>query len=303
MRLEEKTTATLLTILFLASISIAPVLPVVAAPVELAYDDGTCDGNHPEVHVNQYLRQKFLVSDFGLSEDCLVEIVRICWGPYLLPQDFVGVIKLRDHDTGYVVTAASFSYFDIISGWQDYDVSGSDFVSDHFYVELWQTSGFGYICSDDEGTLHYMGETSKDGGVTWSMWASMNFMIRASVTPATIPATVDINPETLNLKSNGPWITAHIGLPEGSVSDIEIASIVLTTEVGGMFLVVDAPTTIDTTLIVKFNRTALVDYLGNEDLDSGEGLKFYDVTLMVTGTLTDGTPFLGSTTTKVIKKG
>jgi hypothetical protein len=48
------------------------------------------------------------------------------------------------------------------------------------------------------------------------------------VAPA-IPATVDIDPDTLNLKSKGKWITCYIELPDGySVEDIDIDSVTLT---------------------------------------------------------------------------
>lgn len=43
-----------------------------------------------------------------------------------------------------------------------------------------------------------------------------------------IPATVDIDPDTLNLKSGGKWITAYIELPEGYDSEsIDISSVKL----------------------------------------------------------------------------
>ncbi len=43
-----------------------------------------------------------------------------------------------------------------------------------------------------------------------------------------IPATIDIDPDTLNLKSNGKWITACIELPQGyDVENINISSVEL----------------------------------------------------------------------------
>lgn len=59
------------------------------------------------IHGNQYLRQRFLVSNFGLSGDHLVKTVRIYWGT--ASEDFAGVIKLRDYDSGRVVTAVNFT--------------------------------------------------------------------------------------------------------------------------------------------------------------------------------------------------
>jgi hypothetical protein len=44
-----------------------------------------------------------------------------------------------------------------------------------------------------------------------------------------IPATIDIDPDTVNLKSKGKFITCYIKLPEGySVEDIDIDSVTLT---------------------------------------------------------------------------
>ena len=43
-----------------------------------------------------------------------------------------------------------------------------------------------------------------------------------------ITATVDIDPDTLNLKSKGKWITAYIELPSGyDVADIDVATVML----------------------------------------------------------------------------
>jgi hypothetical protein len=45
---------------------------------------------------------------------------------------------------------------------------------------------------------------------------------------AKIPATVDIDPDTLNLKSNGRWITAYIELPSGyDLASVNIGTITL----------------------------------------------------------------------------
>lgn len=155
----------------------------IPSPVELAHDDSTCE-IYPMIHDSQYLRQRFLVSNFGLSGDYLVKTVRMYWRA--TPEDFAGEIKLHDYDTGEVVTAVSFTQ--PVSGWHDYDVSGLGFVSDHFYVELWQTSGFGYICGDTDPPHHSMSEVSMDHGETWHLFNypetglhEIDFMIRVIV--------------------------------------------------------------------------------------------------------------------------
>ncbi|MFC1634329.1 hypothetical protein ACFL5Z_05760 [Planctomycetota bacterium] len=57
-------TLTLAVILMFVTELSTPVL----AQVELAYDDGTCE-TWAMIHESQYLRQRFLVSDFDLSGD------------------------------------------------------------------------------------------------------------------------------------------------------------------------------------------------------------------------------------------
>jgi abortive infection bacteriophage resistance protein len=94
-----------------------------------------------------------------------------------------------------------------------------------------------------------------------------------------ISATIDIDPDTLNLKSNGEWITAYIELPDGyDVNDISIESIEL--EIEGHAFVVDleAPSAVDDydsdgipDLMVKFDRSDIVLALGVTDIISEPG--------------------------------
>jgi len=114
-----------------------------------------------------------------------------------------------------------------------------------------------------------------------------------------IEATVDIRPDTLNLKSNGRYVTAFITPPEGyGVGDIDVTTVAL--EHFTLYALWGEVQ--DEVFMVKFDRAALVEYLGDQDLVEGYGGKFYDVTLTVTGTLTDGMPFAGTDSIKVIKK-
>ncbi len=107
-----------------------------------------------------------------------------------------------------------------------------------------------------------------------------------------IPATIDINPDTLNLESKGRWITAYIELPEGySVDDIDVSSITLNgvisaeqspSEVGDY----DADGAAD--LMVKFDRQDLIAILS-------EG----EETLAITGRVNEAS-FEGCDTIRVI---
>lgn len=105
----------------------------------------------------------------------------------------------------------------------------------------------------------------------------------------TIPATVDIDPDTLNLGSKGNWITAYIGLPAGfDVADIDVTTVKLE----GLPAVRGEVQ--DDVLMVKFDRAAV------EALVQGMNLQLpADVTLQVTGTVGD-VAFEGSDTIRAI---
>jgi hypothetical protein len=104
-----------------------------------------------------------------------------------------------------------------------------------------------------------------------------------------------VHPESLNVKSNGRWVTALIELPEGfNAQDINISTIMLNEtipaelrpiEIGGQ------------QLMVKFDRAMLEQYI----LGSGNPAeKFTMVSLTVTGRFNDGTRFVGTDTIKAI---
>jgi len=118
-----------------------------------------------------------------------------------------------------------------------------------------------------------------------------------------VSASVNINPDTLNLKSRGRWITAYIELPKGyDVKDINVSSIALNNTI----LAEMRPTGFGdedgdgiTNLMVKFDRGDLIEYMLSS-MDKTE--KFITITLTITGKLNDGTMFEGSNTITVMPK-
>jgi len=132
------------------------------------------------------------------------------------------------------------------------------------------------------------------------------------VVPPIVSATPDVNPDTLNLKSNGEFVTAYIELPAGyNVADIDLSTVKLEgipaiTDPKYSFVTDPSQYLVDhdgdgiMERMVKFDRATLRDTLtGMIDVDSG--VKFYELTLKVTGEVA-GIPFEGTDTITVIKK-
>lgn len=113
--------------------------------------------------------------------------------------------------------------------------------------------------------------------------------------------TVDINPETLNLESNGTWIMVYIELPEGyDVEDINVTTVQLDTVPAAWGNVEGNK------LMVKFDRQTVTDYIWTFKLyHMGIPLpkEGAEVELTITGELIDETSFKGSDTIRVIYKG
>jgi len=119
-----------------------------------------------------------------------------------------------------------------------------------------------------------------------------------------VEATIDIEPDTLNLKSKGKWITAYIELPEGyDVADIDATTVLLNDTVPAVtdpkYDFVSDPGEYITDndddgileRMVKFDRSAVQTILEVGD----------EVEITVTGEVA-GTPFEGSDIIRVIIK-
>jgi len=109
--------------------------------------------------------------------------------------------------------------------------------------------------------------------------------------PAFVAATIDIDPNALNLRSKGKWITAYIELPEGyDVSNINVSTVMLNGTVSAELKPVtigDYDNDIIPDLMVKFDRTAVCEFILSKGITVG------NVTLTVSGRLYDGTEFEG----------
>ncbi|UCG70943.1 MAG: SBBP repeat-containing protein, partial [Thermoplasmata archaeon] len=128
---------------------------------------------------------------------------------------------------------------------------------------------------DVHGNVYVTGRSSGGG----SGWESLDCATIKYSHPWVRPkASIDIDPDTLNLKSKGRWITCYIDLPFGyDVNDIEIETVILEEVIPSEWGDIQ-----NTTLMVKFDRSEVEDMLSPGTYN-----------LKVTGEFTDGTVFEG----------
>lgn len=177
---------------------------------------------------------------------------------------------------------------------------------DHFYyfTEEWNTA---------TGKARIYVRPEAGTPVQWSDLENVYFRINRgtwkkysdvyAVEPPALPAVIAINPDTLNRKSKGKWITVYITPPQGyTAAAIDIPTVTLTLETAKTFngkpeekllytagpceIVVDAS---GTQLMVKFDRSTVSGLL-----DAGEA------TLAVSGKFSDGRRFQGSDSIRVL---
>jgi len=132
---------------------------------------------------------------------------------------------------------------------------------------------------------HYVNMINADGIPTEMDTDAETYIL--FTTESAYQVTIEIKPETLNLKSKG-MLTAFIELPEGyGQEDVDIGTVECEGAPAVKAMMAD-----DNRLIVKFNTEDLVGVSAGDDVE-----------LIVTGQLLDGTAFVGSDTIRVIDKG
>jgi len=111
-----------------------------------------------------------------------------------------------------------------------------------------------------------------------------------------IIATINVDPNALNSKSKGKWITVYITLASGyDVNDIAIATVKLNGELlaAPKFEILDINNDNCLDLMVKFDRILVKDIIvGSQESDT--------FTIIITGELCDGKFFEGTDIIKLI---
>jgi len=178
--------------------------------------------------------------------------------------------------------------------WDDGYPSGGNYWSDYNGTDLFSGPYQNITGSDGIGDTPYViDENNRDRYPLMKPW-----------TPS-INATVDIIPNTLNMRGKLQYVTAYIELPEGyNVSDINVSSILLNNTIpvdpNAPIAIGDYDNDTIPDLMVKFNGTEVIEYiLNNINVTKLVEERFLTITLTLTGKLNDGTQFQGSDTIRI----
>jgi parallel beta-helix repeat protein len=193
--------------------------------------------------------------------------------------------------------------------WDDGYPSGGNYWSDYQGVDVFSGPNQNETGSDGMGDTPYVIRPYSD----WRPYIDMDhypLMNPWTPTPLVVIVSIDIDPDTLNLRSKGKWITAYIQLPEGyNPEDIDASTILLN---GSIQPVLDPKYSFVTNSseylvdhnndgilerMLKFDRATLASFIYQR-----VGMQS-DVPLTLTGKLADGTPFEGTDTVFVFWQG
>jgi hypothetical protein len=149
---------------------------------------------------------------------------------------------------------------------------------------------------DSDGSItatHVAGAVGTGEDISYSIERSEQGIMIDGVVPSGLAASIDIEPDSLNERSCGLFVTAYIELPDGvSVCDIDPASVRLNDTISPrprLTCVKDHDYDGRPELMVKFSRRAVAQLLD-------PGMQ----TVRITGSLKDGRQFAGTDTIEVV---
>jgi hypothetical protein len=182
----------------------------------------------------------------------------------------------------------SWNYVDL-----PYEILTRAFVfEDRIYLGASDNSGHYVITYDGSSwSVFVVGSThfryfSVYGNMLWTTAGNQVYQAGGS---AHAEATMDCDPDTLNLKSGGGWITVYLMTEGAKAEDIDASSLLLNDVVGPEW----GNTQDDVTLMVKFDRATVQSILTVSD----------SVDIKITGQWTDGESFEVHDTIRVFDSG
>jgi len=119
--------------------------------------------------------------------------------------------------------------------------------------------------------------------------------VRAYRQPASVSVQLAVSPRTLNLRSNGQWVSAHLEVPAGyDVNEINQATVTLQNSISADITkteILDYNNNGIADIMMKFDRAALQNMIGGGDTAE----------IVINGEFNDGTPFTGRDSIKIVR--
>jgi len=193
------------------------------------------------------------------------------------------------YHNNFISNSKQVSGYKLLNVWDDGYPSGGNYWSDYTirYPNAQER--------DDSGiwdTPYVIDEYNKDNYPLMEPWTP---------TPPVIMTTVDVDPDTLNLRSKGRWITAYIQLPEAySAVNINATTILLNGTISPVLDPEYSFVTNSSEYLVDHNNDGILERMVKFDRAMVEsfiytqGIRYGNVALTLTGNLFDETPFEGT---------
>ncbi|MHA2106001.1 MAG: carboxypeptidase-like regulatory domain-containing protein, partial [Candidatus Hodarchaeales archaeon] len=238
--------------------------------------------------------------NFELSRDTVKDFViqnRYITGQVIDPEG-IGIPNVH-------IMVRGDTSFDGLIGWYESYATTDDSGNFAFVV----LNGTGSLTASPDPSSPYIPIFISD--IDFSVDKSLEILLTDNEEPPEpVIATVDIDPDTLNLKSDGNWITAYIELPElFDPNDIIIDTIKLEIDAQQFTIAIGAPHTIGDydndgipDLMAKFNRSEVITFLGLSDFYFSNIEENIPVKFTVTGMIGKD-QFLGVDWITIIHRG